>query len=114
MNECLQVNFLPKFSEGVIVLVKKKNSDDTLKAFRPITVLNYDYKLLARILKKRLDNIMIENRILNQNQKCANSNRTIFEAVHAIKDRIVELNSKGKRVILILFDLDHAFDGVDH
>lgn len=57
---------------------------------------------------------MIENNLLNASQKCSNGNRTIFEAVHAIKDRIAELNCRKISGKLISFDLDHAFDRVNH
>lgn len=113
INEALQGNIPEKFVEGVIVLCKKKAGDQTIKAYRPISLLNYDYKLLSRILKDRLGKVMIENNLLNSSQKCSNSDRTIFEAVHSIKDRIAELNCKRMRGKLISFDLDHAFDRVN-
>lgn len=113
INEALQGNIPEKFVEGVIVLCKKKTDDQTIKAYRPISLLNYDYKLLSRILKKRLEKVMVENNLLNSNQKCSNSDRNIFEAILAIKDRIAELNCKRKRGKLISFDFDHAFDRVN-
>ena len=114
LNEALQGGFPEQFLDGVVVLSKKKTNLKSIKAYRPITLLNYDYKLLARILKVRLERIINENRILNSCQKCSNAKRDIFEAVHAIKDRIVELNCKRTTGKLISFDLDHAFDRVDH
>lgn len=114
LNEALRGGFPEQFLDGVVVLSKKKTNLETIKAYRPITLLNYDYKLLARILKVRLERIINENRILNSCQKCSNARRDIFEAVHAIKDRVVELNCKRKTGKLISFDLDHAFDRVDH
>lgn len=113
LNEALQGQFPDQFLGGVVVLSKKNTNLKTIKGYRPITLLNYDYKLLARVLKVRLERIMEENGILNASQKCSNSNRNIFEAVHAVKDRVVELNCKRKTGKLISFDLDHAFDRVD-
>lgn len=45
VNEALQGNIPEAFVEGVIVLCKKKSNDQTIKAYRPISLLNYDYKL---------------------------------------------------------------------
>lgn len=113
LNEAIQGNLPPEFLEGVIVLCKKNSDHSSIKSFRPITLLNCDYKLLARILKARLEKIMINNHVLNENQKCSNNGKNIFEAVLGIKDKIVELNCKRKTGRLISFDLDHAFDRVD-
>ena len=37
LNEALSTNFPPEFVDGVIVLVKKKGSDNTAKSYRPIS-----------------------------------------------------------------------------
>lgn len=113
INEALRGNIHKKFVDGIIVLSKKKGENETIKGFRPISLLNFDYKILARILKQRMEKIMTANDILNASQKCSNSKRNIFEAVCSIKDRIAEINCKRKSGRLISFDLDHAFDRVN-
>lgn len=114
LNEALATNFPPDFVDGVIVLVKKKNSDDTAKSYRPISLLNFDYKILARVLKARIESVMCAHHVLSPGQKCSNSNRNIFQATLALKDRIAQLNRRGLRGKLVSFDLDHAFDRVEH
>lgn len=113
LNEMLQGNISEELVEGVIVLCKKKTNESSIKSYRPISLLNFDYKLLSRILKQRLEKVMVENNLVNSEQKCSNSERIIFEAVQAIKDRIVEINCTNRAGRLISFDLDHAFDRVD-
>jgi hypothetical protein len=44
--------------EGTIVLVRKKNSENSIKGYRPIFLLNYDYKLFSRINKTRLEKLV--------------------------------------------------------
>lgn len=112
LNEALCGNIPSNFVEGVVVLAKKKTDEDTIKAYRPISLLNFDYKLLARILKQRLEKVMEENHILNAAQKCSNQHRNIFEALNAVKDRVAEFNCRKRSGRLISFDLDHAFDRV--
>ncbi|KAL9698870.1 hypothetical protein quinque_002311 [Culex quinquefasciatus] len=51
LNEALQGQFPDQFLEGVVVLSKKNSNLKTIKGYRPITLLNYDYKLLSRVLK---------------------------------------------------------------
>lgn len=114
LNEMLTGNIPEKMLEGIIVLCRKKSEDKTIRGYRPISLLNFDYKILSRILKQRLEKVLVENNLLNASQKCSNAKRNIFEAVNAIKDRIIELNHKLRHGKLISFDLDHAFDRVNH
>ena len=100
-----------KFTEGIIVLVKKKGGNDTMKAYRPISLLNFDYKILMRILKIRMESLV--QKCLSSSQKCSNGTKNIYEAVWSINDKIMDYNHKRKPGRLISFDLDHAFDRVE-
>lgn len=45
--------------KGIITLVPKKDKDRTnLKNWRPISLLNFDYKLVANVLANRIINII--------------------------------------------------------
>jgi hypothetical protein len=79
MNESLNGQFDKTFMGGAIVLVKKKTSDDTIKSFRPISLLNCNYKLFTRILKLRMDDLM--PLIINNNQTSCNTNKNITSAL---------------------------------
>lgn len=112
LNEALSGQFPAEFVDGVIVLVKKKGGDETVRSYRPISLLNFDYKLLSRILKSRLETIMRTHDILSSAQKCANSSRNIFQATLSLKDRLAQVIKRKQRAKLISFDLDSAFDRV--
>lgn len=112
MNEALAGRFPSEFVDGVIVLVKKKNSDETARSYRPISLLNVDFKILSRILKARLELVMRTHQLLSATQKCANSPRNIFQATLSLKDRLAHLIQSKQRGKLITWDLDHAFDRV--
>lgn len=113
LNEALRSNIPAQFVDGVIVLVKKRNAGDTARSYRPISLINYDYKILSRILKQRLDNILRMHGVLTGSQKCSNTGRNIFQATLSVKDRIARLKAGKQKGKLISFDLDHAFDRVD-
>lgn len=113
LNEALAGNFPADFVDGVIVLVKKKGNDQTAHSYRPISLLNCDYKIFSRILKQRLDNVMRTHRVISDSQKCSNADRNIFQATLALKDRISRLKKCKQRGLLASFDLRHAFDLVN-
>lgn len=112
LNEALTGEFPPEFVDGVIVLVKKKGTANDMHAYRPISLLNVDYKILSRILKSRLEVVLRAHRILGEAQKCGNADKNIFQATLAIKDRIAQLIRRKQKGKLISFDLEQAFDRV--
>lgn len=114
INEALNGNIPQKLVEGVVVLCHKKGGNNTIKSYRPLTMLNFDYKILSRILKTRIEEIMVRHDILTPSQKCSNGKRNIFEALLAVKDRIAQIKHTHIQGTLVSFDLDHAFDRVEH
>lgn len=112
MNDALQGHASRDFYDGIIVLIKKKGRDNTIHGYRPISLLNYDYKLLARIIKQRLHSLI--PLVLSNNQKCSNGNKTIFEATSRILDEVCSLKHRRRSSLLVSFDFDHAFDRVSH
>uniref|UniRef100_A0AAG5DMJ3 Reverse transcriptase domain-containing protein n=1 Tax=Anopheles atroparvus TaxID=41427 RepID=A0AAG5DMJ3_ANOAO len=113
MNEALNGHVPQQFVSGVIVLVKKKGGGSTLASFRPISLLNTDYKLLARIIKLRLDAIISQWQIISPAQKCSNRPANIFQAILSVKEKIVKHKLERRSGKLISFDLSQAFDRVD-
>lgn len=112
MNDVLTGLAPKEFFDGIIVLVKKKNGDGTIKGYRPISLLNVDYKLLSRILKNRMTELL--PLVLSTKQKCSNGYRNIFEANARTLDRICQLKDTNGNALLLAFDFDHAFDRVDY
>jgi len=75
-----------KQKHGVIVLCPKKTCPVVPADYRPITLLNTDYKIVARIITGRLKPVLAE--ILHPSQHCGVPGRTIFEAVATVWDAI--------------------------
>jgi hypothetical protein len=59
VNSSLQDEQLPtSMLNGIITLIPKKGDLTQLANWRPITLLNTDYKLIARCLAKRLTTVL--------------------------------------------------------
>ena len=59
---------VPKsFSSGVISLIYKKADREELANYRPITLLNLDYKIIAKVYAERLKKFI--SKVVGRNQR---------------------------------------------
>jgi hypothetical protein len=58
---CLHKNIPNRQKHGILICLPKDNGDQTAEGYRPISLLNTEYKLLARIMARRLRPILAEH-----------------------------------------------------
>ena len=70
---------------GIISLIPKKNKDRTIvENLRPISLLNVDYKILTKVLAKRLEKVL--PKLINPDQTGYVKGRYIGENIRLIED----------------------------
>ena len=80
--------------------------------YRPITLLNSDYKILARMVARRLRPIMEDH--LSYTQYCGIPGNTILDAVATVRDSIAYAESRNIPLYVLSLDFKNAFDRVSH
>jgi len=95
--------------EAIIMLIYKKGDPEDIKNWRPISLMNNDYKILTRVLATRLQRCFVE--IVDECQTNG-SGRNIVNSVVLMK-RIME-DVEMKKWIVIFFDQEKAFDRINH
>lgn len=113
-NQIEQNNIMPRsMRRGVISLFYKNKGDKRdIANFRPISLLNVDYKILAKIMANRLKHVLPF--IINPNQTCCVPGRDISDNVFNIRDVIDYVEYTQSQGFLIKFDQRKAFDLVSH
>ena len=98
--------------QGVITLIEKEGKDNLhIKNYRPITLLNVDYKILSKVLAKRIKEVLGE--IIYVDQVGYIKNRNIGEAVRLIDDMF--FYSLNRNIgFLAAIDFEKAFDSISH
>jgi hypothetical protein len=91
---------------------QKKNSKNRIKGYRPISLLNYDYKLFSSIIKTRLEKLV--PLIVSDRQAACNRSRNITYALCHVRDKLMEMTHKKCNGVMISLDFDHAFDRRSH
>jgi hypothetical protein len=108
----LNKHITPKQKQGVIIPLPKNKSDDTPQGYRPISLLNTDYKTLARILAQRLKLVMDDQ--LQGTQFCGVSGNSIIDAASKIRDIIAHAEHTGTPLCVLILDFHNAFDRIAH
>ena len=98
---------------GVISLIYKNKGDNrSLKNWRPISLLNVDYKILARILSARLKRVL--PKIISVSQTCCVVGRDIADTIVTVRDIIDMAERDNLEGYIVRIDQEKAFDRVSH
>ena len=113
LNDCFRVGSLcASQREALLRLIYKKDDKRLAKNWRPISLLNCDYKLASKIITDRLKQVMPS--IVHADQTCSVINRSIFSNLHLIRDTLDMIDKTDETGILVTLDQMKAFDRVDH
>ena len=98
--------------QGVLCLISKKGKDLTkLESWRPLSVLNTDYKILAKVLAKRLKLGLRE--IINPDQIGYMESCFYGENIRLIADMIDFCMLSKNPCIILLADFEKVFDKIN-
>ena len=101
----------PSQRRGLIRLVPKKRVDlMKVNRWRPITLLNVQYKLLTKALALRLKEVLPD--LVHSDQKGFIKNRYIGDNIMDIYSIIAKAEENQEEISLLLLDIRAAFDSV--
>ena len=90
---------------GIIRLIPKKDKGQN---WRPISLLNTDYKIIAHVLANRLQQSLPE--VISKDQSGYLKNRNITLNIRTIYDIINDKENKNSSALLAFIDFEKAFD----
>ena len=111
-NESLRVSELSdSMKSSVTRLVYKKDDKRCLKNWRPISLLNVDYKICSKAFSLRLSKVL--ESIIDPDQTCSVPGRSIVSNLQLIRDTLDFIDRTGETGILVSLDQEKAFDRVN-
>ena len=94
---------------GVLRLIPKKGKDLTdVKNWRPISLLNTDYKIIAHVLANRLQKVLPD--VISKDQSGYLKGRNISTNIRSIFDIIDYVEKTNSSGLLAFLDFEKAFD----
>ena len=111
-KEISEVGRMPdSMRQAVITCIYKKGDIEDIINWRPISLLNYDYKIFTKILATKMQSSL--NDIIGTEQTAAIRGRTIIENLQLNRDIISYANLNNLEASIITLDQEKAFDRVD-
>uniref|UniRef100_A0A3P9L5I7 Reverse transcriptase domain-containing protein n=1 Tax=Oryzias latipes TaxID=8090 RepID=A0A3P9L5I7_ORYLA len=103
----------PTLTQGIISLIPKPNKNKLqIDNWRPISLLNNDYKILALILAKRIKQTLTS--IIDESQSGFMSNRHITNNIRLVLDLLDYSELINENSFILFLDFYKAFDCLEH
>ena len=96
---------------AIISLIYKKGDRRLLKNYRPISLTNTDYKIIAFVLARRLQNVLPS--IIDYDQAGYMKGRFIGNNIRVVLDIFDICESENRPGALIMLDYEKAFDTLE-
>ena len=115
INQSLQTGIFPdKLKLAKVLPIHKKNDDNILDNYRPISVLPTISKVLERIMYNQIYNHFTELKLFFDSQYGFRTRHSTELAALELIDRIVVKMDQNKIPLNIYLDLSKAFDTINH
>ena len=94
----------------ITLICKDVTKPDEMKCYRPISLLNIDYKIIPKIITIRFGKVL--PKIIGIDQTCSVKGRSIFDNLHLLRNVIDYIDQKNLSACFICLDHEKAFDRV--
>ena len=113
VQESFESDSLPRtLQEGIFTLIPKPNKPrDNISSYRPITLLNSSYKIIASAIANRTKEILPN--IIGEEQTGFMRNRFIGDNSRLTYDIIQHLKESGASALFLSLDIQDAFNSVN-
>ena len=110
-NEAFEsCNLAESHKLSILSLIFKKGDRDDLKNYRPISLSNTDYKLLASVLADRLQKVV--SKVIGDEQTAYIKGRFSGENIRLVLDIMEYTKEKNVPGLLLFLDFQKAFDSL--
>lgn len=108
-----QTGELPSSMKKIVIKHLPKNGDrNLLKNWRPISLMNSDYKILSRVYSKKIASVI--DKLLTSDQSYCVPARTIYDNLHLLRNTIRHSNLTNSPLAILSLDQTEAFNNVSH
>ena len=96
----------------ITLLCKDSQHADNLSNWRPVSLLNVDYKIVSKSLANRLRKVL--GLVVNFDQTCSVPGRSITDNIHLLRNVCDYCTHGNVPCVIVSYDQAKAFDRVSH
>lgn len=114
-NNCMQEGYFPEeLKTGRISPIYKKEDEQSLENYRPVSTLPVFGKLLEKLIYARLYSFFTSKGIIHENQYGFRKGHSTSHALNYSVQHVQSSIKNKQHVLGIFIDLSKAFDTIDH
>ena len=114
-KQCVDTGIFPsEWKKGNIVPIHKKGDKQTLKNYRPVSLLPICRKILERSMFNEMFNFFIENELISSNRSGFKLGDSCVNQLVSITHEIYKSFDESHEVRGVFLDISKAFDKVWH
>ena len=99
--------------QAIITLIEKKDKDKRyIRNWRPISLLNVDFKIASKALALRIKPVL--KNVICHDQTAYIKDRYIGESIRLVQDITEYVDREEEEAILFSTDIEKVFDSVNH
>lgn len=98
-------------NSSFIILIPKKEESCGLHQFRPVSLIGSLYKIIAKVLARRLKAVI--GKLIREVQSAFNEGRNILDGVVVLNELIDEAKCSKVRRLFLKLDFAKAYDTID-
>ena len=102
------------FKISTIIPLHKSSDKHSEENYRPISLITFISKIFEKLMTRRMNSFIKENRILSDNQFGFREGRSTSDAVLELVNDAAEALDRGDYCVAVFVDLRKAFDTVNH
>jgi hypothetical protein len=109
-----QGTFPSELKVGKVTPIYKKDNQELLENYRPISILPIFGKLFEKIIYRRLYSFFVSQGILHEKQFGFREGHSTSHALNYSMELVQSALKRKQHVLAIFIDLSKAFDTLDH
>ena len=111
-NESYSIGKLPLSQRSAVMsLIFKRGDQEEIGNYRPVSLTNVDYRILAFVLSRRMQNVI--SCIVNTDQTAYIKGRYMGQNIRLLSDIVDVYSSNNKQGMIMALDFAKAFDNLE-